>query len=226
MRRSLVLLFAMTVVAALLAMPGLAFADVAADNATCLSCHGPGAAPGLPQVDFAVGPVDRSSACSKCHWISLHPKHSEPPSAEYATRSGSCPTARRSSSRSHRPGMATSRPPTSAEADAGALCTRIHTKRTWVAEVKEYAPSCASCHAAATCEACHESALPHGRTGCQETRPLGPRRLRFERSRPQECLAERWISSIGPYRPTTLALLQHATRLLKDTPLLMTWIHR
>ncbi|MEN6430571.1 MAG: hypothetical protein ABFC80_07000, partial [Coriobacteriales bacterium] len=164
MRRSLVLLSTMAFVAALLAMPGLAYADSAMDNAACLSCHGAGAAPGLPQVDFAVGPVDRSSACNKCHWISPHPKH---------FRTAQCGVCHTQWFVPYRTTFFQSVTPTmygyftttsSAEADEARL-HEIHTKRTWVAEVKEYAPSCASCHAAAACEACHESVLPHGAHG-------------------------------------------------------------
>ena len=65
--RSRFLLLVVVSLALVALMGGTAFADTAADNAQCLTCHGPGGGVSL-QVDFGVGTVDRATACNKCHW--------------------------------------------------------------------------------------------------------------------------------------------------------------
>ena len=55
--RSRFLLLVVVSLALVALMGGTAFADTAADNAQCLTCHGPGGGVSL-QVDFGVGTVD------------------------------------------------------------------------------------------------------------------------------------------------------------------------
>ncbi|MHB8965527.1 MAG: hypothetical protein ACYC52_06105, partial [Coriobacteriia bacterium] len=164
MRKRLVLAVVLACLLGLSALPPAAYADVLADNAECLSCHGMGAPTGMSQVDFTVGQVDRSTACNKCHWISPHPKHFAAAQCTGCHKQWLSPvrTLFYQSVASTPYGYFT----TAASADAeAAQLHEIHTKRTWVAEITEYRPACASCHAAASCDACHESSVSHGGHG-------------------------------------------------------------
>ncbi len=139
-------------------------ADGSSANPQCLACHGPSAPAGLPTADFAVGPVDRASACNKCHWITGHPYH------YVSTQCGGCHTEWFAPLRVSFFRSAIGTPygyfTTAASAEASAdVLHAIHTKRSWPAEVANARSACAPCHAAASCEACHQGGVSHGSHG-------------------------------------------------------------
>jgi len=141
---------------------GVAYGDTAADNAQCLSCHGPEGTGAVSKVDFGVGPVDKASACNKCHWITNHPYH-----FQESQCGGTCHKAWYKTPRTEffKSVVSTEYGYFSTAESVSASPERlheIHTKRTWIAEANEYAPACANCHAAASCDACHAGTLAHG----------------------------------------------------------------
>lgn len=164
-----VLLLTLVLVAAL---GGAAYADTAADNAQCLTCHSTGATGAVSKVDFGVGPVDKSTACNKCHWITGHPYHFQD------SQCGGCHRQWNVGTRTSFFKSAVQTPYgyfstlNSVNAPAATLHT-IHTKRTWVAEVTEYGPACQTCHAAASCDSCHQSPTRHGTHGVNGNPAVG-----------------------------------------------------
>lgn len=170
MRSRFMLLVALTL-ALVAVLGGVAYADTAADNAQCLTCHGPGGGVSA-QVDFGVGPVDKTTACNKCHWITNHPIH---------YRTAVCQDCHAGWSWARRTDMYISQTQTpsgyftsAASVDASpADLHRIHSGRSWPAEITDFAPACANCHAAASCDACHGPSTSHGEHGVNGDPAIG-----------------------------------------------------
>lgn len=150
-------------------------------NADCLACHDvTQAGPAFTKVAFDVGAVDRNTACAKCHWepAGAHPFHN--PSMDCGachTPGGGAPTPVKWGTPN---GVRVPRISTSAgwfyeAASANASASELHTihlNPRWPASVTGPASTlldgdatprqCASCHAAAACDACHSSPVGHG----------------------------------------------------------------
>lgn len=157
-----------------LCIPAIASATVlpstgASTNDACLGCHAAGSTVTGVTVDFGVGPVDKATACQKCHWISPHPVHNQTQNCNalchsrwdwgtrtdfWVSQSVADPVATGSYFNSN----------TSVNTSPEEL-HRIHTRRSWMAELADYSPKCAGCHAPASCDACHESITNHGGHG-------------------------------------------------------------
>lgn len=150
-KRVLGVLFAVAFVCtAFFAFAGTAFAQQR--NPECLSCH-------QSMTDWSVFDVDRSTACSKCHapgLLGTHPRHNA---------GGNCgavchlPNKWGDSSRYAVPAwvgpqgaFATS---TSVDASASVIHA-IHSQTRWMSTVNTPSEKCASCHAVASCSACHD----------------------------------------------------------------------
>lgn len=164
MRSRFLLLVALTL-ALVAVMGGVAQADTAADNAQCLTCHGPDTASTAAEVDFGVGPVDKATACNKCHWINPHPYHN------VTTECAGCHVGWPNWTDISRPrpdqyvasvvtDYGSFNSVDSIDTDAATL-HEIHTQRSWPADLSGYNPNCTSCHAAAACSACHGDAVAH-----------------------------------------------------------------
>ncbi|MDO9557341.1 MAG: hypothetical protein Q7J82_07155 [Coriobacteriia bacterium] len=138
-------------------------------NTDCLGCHEPGSTVTGTTVEFGVGAVNKATACQKCHWISPHPIHESTQRCnalchgrwDWGTRtdfwvSQTTPDAVAVGS------YFNSDESVNTSADE---LHRIHTRRSWIAELADYRPKCAGCHAAATCDACHGSGTEHGAHG-------------------------------------------------------------
>ncbi|MRR36422.1 hypothetical protein EG829_17465 [bacterium] len=128
-------------------------------NSQCLECHGADlGGPATKKVDFGVGPVDKSTACAKCHWIAPHPVHHVTSQCAGCHRPWPFRLDFFTSQVSAPEGYFTSL--TSPGADATRLHS-IHANGSWVQVIADK-PGCVSCHAPAACDACHESAIQHG----------------------------------------------------------------
>ncbi len=125
-------------------------------NADCKLCHGEDSL--VSNALFEVGPVNRGTACRKCHLDSLvgaHPNH-------YA--GGDCSAV---CHRSWGPSLAVNTPTYAAPGGAFAsaesqdapafVLHAIHTNPRWPADVTTQVSMCGSCHATASCTACHDS---------------------------------------------------------------------
>lgn len=135
-----------------LAISGAAFA---ADNTSCLSCHG-------PAMSMPVADVDRDSACASCHlpgFVGAHPYHQQGANCGAACHPGwgdSLLTAVPSFA-DPVSGAAFSSP--GSKATAPAILHIIHSTPRWPAGVDTSSSRCASCHEAAACNACHTGAV-------------------------------------------------------------------
>ncbi len=157
-RRTWVLLAATTLMCALAVMMPLAAGADVLTNTQCLICHSSGVG---PMADFEVGDVDKDTACRKCHLDSLagsHPNH-------YG--GGDCSAV---CHRSWGPSLAANVPNVLTSAGSFAslgspdtpayILHAIHASPRWPASIP-YTDShtanskCASCHAVASCTACH-----------------------------------------------------------------------
>ncbi len=138
-------------------------------NQDCLECHGSGSVVTGVTVDFTVGSVDKTTACVKCHWISPHPVHNADQTCnqlchgrwDWGTRTDFWVSQTTSDA------VATG---SYFNSDASVYTSadelhRIHTNRGWMAELADYRPKCAGCHAPAACDACHASDTAHGTHG-------------------------------------------------------------
>jgi len=124
----------------------------------CLGCHSAATGPRRVRLDFSVGKVDRTSACPKCHVDSLagtHPYHNT------ASDCGSfCHPGWGASMLTAVPSVSTT---AGAFAGVGSKDVGsdqlhvIHSGARWPANVDASFSRCASCHAVAACEACHDS---------------------------------------------------------------------
>lgn len=161
MSKRLVLFVVLACLVCVLALPAVAYADVTADNAACLSCHSGQASAGMPQADFSVGPVDRSTACTKCHWIAPHPRHYSDRQCLDCHANWDVPTRSVFYNATIQTPAGYFSTPGSAQATAAQL-HEIHTKRSWPADLSPRSPVCSSCHAAAACDACHSDVVSHG----------------------------------------------------------------
>ncbi|MDZ4168890.1 MAG: cytochrome c3 family protein [Coriobacteriia bacterium] len=123
-------------------------------NAECALCHGEDSL--VNDARFRVGPVNRETACQKCHLDSLvgtHPNH-------YATGncSAMCHPGWGASLAAHIPTYLDSAG-AFASADSKLLPSfvlhAIHSNPRWPAGVSTENSKCGSCHATAACTACH-----------------------------------------------------------------------
>ncbi len=155
----------LVLVAALFAMI-FAFAATASANPQrnpdCLACH-------QSMQNWDVPPVDRDTACKKCHTSGLlgtHPYHnpgnckvchgSWGDSTDFATPTWS--------------GTAGSFASSASKDTSAAILHVIHATPRWMANVTTNVSQCASCHQPAACNACHTGAIgdshaPHSSTG-------------------------------------------------------------
>lgn len=124
----------------------------------CIACHevgNPGFATPAAEVDFAEGRVVRETACRKCHWLApgTHPFHNTGASC------GGCHPGWGKADLSRVPKANTPAGGffTAASADASAdELHAIHLSASWPAAFDKPNSRCASCHAAASCDSCHE----------------------------------------------------------------------
>ena len=139
------------------AAPGKGGAEA---NAPCLSCHD--AVAGKPNVpvktDFSAGSVDYG-LCRNCHWLGEHPAHARgtdcqgchktfPSRTDYV--SGKTATAYGYFAGSDSPSLPV------------ATIHAMHAAGSWPQTASADPRTCASCHTAAACDACHVGAVPHG----------------------------------------------------------------
>jgi hypothetical protein len=127
----------------------------------CSDCHKPGSRVASSTVDFtAARPVDRATACRKCHWeptgshpfhniswdcVSCHPEMG-------ATNHAAIPRVRNEAYGAFFN--------SAASAYAGtATLHAIHASPRWAASLTKGGRRCASCHAAANCTVCHAGAI-------------------------------------------------------------------
>ena len=177
-------ILALVVVCAVLALsvPAVASATVlpstgGSTNEACLECHAADSTVTRVTVDFGVGAVDKATACQKCHWISPHPVHN----AEQVCNQwchGRWDWGTRTDfwvSQTTPDPIATGSYFDSDESvnTSPEELHRIHTRRGWMAELADYSPKCAGCHAPATCDACHGSATAHGSHGVEGDASVG-----------------------------------------------------
>lgn len=149
-RRFVVVLGAALVLSCLLAAP--AFADNPA-NDECLTCH-------QSMTDWSVVDVDYNTACRKCHTDGLlgtHPYHNSG-----ANCGAFCHTGWGGSNLTARPAFSA---PEGTFAAADSVSTTssvlhvIHAKSSWLGTVNTSVGDCRTCHAPATCSACHTAPL-------------------------------------------------------------------
>lgn len=134
-------------------------------NANCLSCH-------AVQQSFDVPPVDRDTACVACHapgLVGTHPYHQAGSNCAAYCHPGwgnSLLTA-----------VPNYTDPTSGASFASAMSKDtpssvlhiIHSNPRWAENVDRPDSRCASCHAAASCDACHTGAIGAGHTAHSST---------------------------------------------------------
>lgn len=158
---------AFAVLAGLILGSGLAMAAEAPfdTNSECLECHDVAlGGPAFTKVDFDVGPVDKSTACNKCHWMSGG--HAHMPNMQC----NSCHYQFPRRAEFYAPAVVTpfgvfsaaASPDTSASA-----LHAIHVNGSWPQTVtptpgRPIAQNCVSCHAPAACDACHSAPVAHG----------------------------------------------------------------
>ncbi|MDZ4654839.1 MAG: hypothetical protein U1F44_03045 [Coriobacteriia bacterium] len=171
--RRYILVLAILCFALVLSVPAVVSATLLpSTDAECVECHGTGSAVTDVTVDFSVGSVNKATACQKCHWISPHPQHTW-----IDTRTSICVGCHSVWDWGRRTDFWVSQTTLDANATGSYFNSdlsvytssdelhRIHTRRSWIAEAANYQLKCAGCHAAASCDACHEPLTAHGAHG-------------------------------------------------------------
>jgi hypothetical protein len=129
-------------------------------NAECISCHQPGGS-AVSQVDFhAAAPVNKVTACKKCHWepTAGHPFHNPTwncVSCHFEMGTTNFAAIPKYYSDTYDAFFNSAE---SANTDTETLHI-IHANPRWAATVTKNGRQCASCHSAANCTACHEGAI-------------------------------------------------------------------
>lgn len=146
----------LVVLAAVMTIAFAGAAHATAYNEACTSCHG-------AEGQWNVGPVDRSTACAKCHTPGLlgsHPYHNPGSNCGAVCHPGwgSSSYFAVPSWRGAQGSFASSASP---DAPASTLHV-IHASSRWIANLSTQDSECSSCHSTAACSACHENAPTSG----------------------------------------------------------------
>lgn len=143
----------LSVVAMALAVAMIVAAAVsasAADNTACTSCHSSSG-------EWAVGDVDRSTACAKCHTQGLlgaHPYHNPGSNCGAVCHPG-WGASLQYATPAWRGAEGSFASADSVDVPASVLHV-IHSTPRWLAQIDTASSNCASCHSTAACTACHE----------------------------------------------------------------------
>ncbi|MDP2401717.1 MAG: hypothetical protein Q8M66_07040, partial [Actinomycetota bacterium] len=143
--------FCVTALAVLLAAPGA----YAADNSACMTCHS-------VITNFTVTPVDRDSACAKCHIpgiVGSLPYHQPGSHCGSVCHPGWGDSLMTAVPSYYDSAAGASFASATSKATSPALLHVIHANPRWPGSMDRPASACSSCHAAASCSACHEDAI-------------------------------------------------------------------
>lgn len=131
----------------------------------CLACHDVSQADfATSKVSFTAGaPVDRDTACKACHapgLVGTHPYHQIGSNCGSACHPGWGTSFGMATPAYSDPVSGASFARADSKDTTPALLHTIHADVRWPAGVDTPQSACASCHAAAACDACHTGALP------------------------------------------------------------------
>ena len=143
-------------------------AAVSSGQTSCSACHA--GADSSYKHGFAVSPVDRNTACRKCHDDSLagtHPYHNTTANCGAACHQGWGASSLAAVPR-YRDTYGAFAFVRSQDASPGLLHV-IHARPQWPAKADSSASRCKSCHAAAACDACHEGPISPTHSGHAST---------------------------------------------------------
>ncbi len=146
-----------TVALAVLALAPVTAGAADYTNQECLACHDKVSW----NMSFDVGPVDKNTACRKCHldnFAGAHPIHNQ------SSNCGAfCHPGWGEALASNVPQVLDTsgafNSPSSQDTTAGVLHI-IHANPRWVQGLSTTNSKCGSCHAAASCTACHDGTIP------------------------------------------------------------------
>ncbi len=146
--------------ALVLAIAPAATAVASEGNGSCLACHG-AAGTSAKRIDFGVAPVDKASACNKCHWIGNHPVHRADSNCAQCHLGFPRRTDFFKSQVQTPYGLFTSQDSVNASPER---LHDIHVNGSWPksAAITGRGLNCVSCHAPAACDACHQDTGRHG----------------------------------------------------------------
>jgi len=132
---------------------------LAIESAVCTSCHD-------ASMDMDVAAVDRDEACGACHlgFASAHPLHQAGANCAAACHPQWGDSLLTATPRYTDPVSGAAFSSATSKATPAEELHIIHSAARWPASVNAVTSACASCHAAAACDACHTGAIPavHG----------------------------------------------------------------